>query len=204
MLVNGRRGGFQIVDENDGLFRCNQLAARGAAELAHHLLVILHVQGVLRLDGSQPLVKIASARQITGLHAGVGQEFNDFADVGVLSGFVKQVEQFLQGIRIIAHVPDDRVQALEHFVGVFRQQAFRVLVENLKSILVLAGLHEGVGEAGDCRQIVVHGQQLVGNGSGFGELSALEVSLKQIAKTFRMGVDIGDFSQDRDGPGSIA
>ncbi len=46
---------------------------------------------------------------------------------------------------------DDGVQALENLVGVFRQQALGVLVEDLQRILVLASLHEGIGEAGDRR-----------------------------------------------------
>ena len=50
-------------------------AARSAAKLADHLLVILHVQGVLRLDLGQLLIKIAGAGKISGLHAGMGQKF---------------------------------------------------------------------------------------------------------------------------------
>ena len=167
----------------------------GAAELAHHLLVILHVQGIRRFERGQLLVKIASPCQVAGLHAGMSQQFHDFTDVGGFSGFVKQVQQFLQGVGIIAHVPDDGVQAVEHFVRVFRQQTLGVLIENLESILVLPGLHQRVGEAGDRRQIVVHGQQLAGNGSGFGELSGLQVSLEQIAETIGIGIDVGNFLQ---------
>ena len=111
----------------------------------------------------------------------MGQQFNDFADVRVLAGLVEQVQQFLQRVGIIAYVPDDGVQAFENLVGILRQQALGVLVEDLECSLVLAGLHESVGEAGDGRQIVVHGQQLVGDGSGFGELSGLQVRLEQIA-----------------------
>ena len=47
-----------------------------------HLLVVLHVQGIRRFDRGQLLVKIARARQVTGLHAGMGQQFHDFTDVG--------------------------------------------------------------------------------------------------------------------------
>ncbi len=85
MLMNRRRGGLEIVDENDGLLRSDELAAGSAAELADHLLVVLHVQRVLRFDLGQTLVKIAGAGQIAGLNAGMGQQFDDFADVRVVS-----------------------------------------------------------------------------------------------------------------------
>ena len=62
MLVDRRRGSFQILYQYDGLFGGNEFVSGGAAELAHHLLVILHVQGVGRFDRGQLLVKVASAR----------------------------------------------------------------------------------------------------------------------------------------------
>ena len=52
----------------------------------------------------------------------------------VVSGFVKQVEQLLQGVGIVANVPNDGVQAVENLVGVFGQQPFGVLIEHLQGI----------------------------------------------------------------------
>ena len=46
MLMNRRRGRFQILDEDDGFFRRNQLVAGSAAKLPDHLLIVLHVQRV--------------------------------------------------------------------------------------------------------------------------------------------------------------
>ncbi len=80
---------------------------------------------------------------------------------------LKQIEKLLQGIGILANVADDGVQALQNLVGVFRQQAFGVLIVNLQGVFVLSGLHERVGEVGNRREIVVHGEQLVGERSGF-------------------------------------
>ena len=171
MLMNRGRGGFEVVEKHDRFFRSNELAARGSAELADDLLIILHVQGVLRLELRQLLIQIAGAGQISGLDAGVGQQFHDFADVRVLSGLVEQVEQFLQRVGIIPNMPDDGVQAVENLAGIFRQQALGVLIVNLQCVLVLTGLHQRVGESGDGRQIVVDGQQLVGDRSGIGKLS---------------------------------
>ena len=76
----------------------------------------------------------------------MSQQFHDFTDVGGISSFVKQVEQFLQRVRIVAHVADDGVQAADHFIRVFSQQSLGVLIENLESILVLASLHKRIGE----------------------------------------------------------
>src|SRR5580765_5964849 len=101
----------------------------------------------------------------------MGQEFADFADVGGLAGFVEKIEKFLQGIGVVADVPDDGVQALENFVRIFRQEALGVLIENLESALVLASLHQGVGERRDRWQIVVNGQQLVRDATCLGKLA---------------------------------
>ena len=66
---------------------------------------------------------------------------------------------------------DDGVQAIQNLAGILCQQAFGVLIENLKGVFVLPGLHESVGKAGDCCEIVVDRQELVCDGSSFGELS---------------------------------
>ena len=71
--------------------------------------------------------------------------------------------------------------------------ALGVLVEHLERSLVLAGLHESIGEAGDGCQIVVHGQQLVGGGTGFGELPGLQVRLEKILEGVGIGIDVGNF-----------
>src|SRR5579859_3185620 len=64
MLMDRGRGRFQIVNQDDGFFRRDQLGARRAAELADHLLIILHVQSVLRLDRGKFLVEITRAREL--------------------------------------------------------------------------------------------------------------------------------------------
>ena len=81
MLVHRRGGGFKIIQQDECFFRGNDLAARGSAHLTDYLLVILHVQGVLRFNLRQLLIKIAGSREISGLHAGMGQQFHHFADV---------------------------------------------------------------------------------------------------------------------------
>jgi hypothetical protein len=95
----------------------------------------------------------------------MGQQFGDFRDVRIFPGLVEKIEELLQRIRIIANVPDNRVQVLENLVGVFRQESLGMLIVNLQSILVLASLHQGIGEGRNRRQVVVHGQQLVGYAS---------------------------------------
>ena len=68
-----------------------------------------------------------------------------------LAGFVEQIEELLQRVRIVAHMPDDGVQALQNLAGIFRQQPVGMLIEDLQRVLVLPGLHESVGEAGNRR-----------------------------------------------------
>ena len=204
MLVNGGSGGFEIVDEDDRFFGRDQLGAGSSAELADHLLIILHVQGVLRLDLRQTLVKIAGAGKIAGLHAGVSEQFEHFADVRRLPGLVEEVEQLLQQIGVLAHVSDDGVQMLENFFGIFRQQALGVLIVNLQRIFVLAGLHERFGEARNGGQIVVNREQLVGDGSRFGKLAGLQICLEQIFQAVGVGVDVGNFVEGSGGAGRVA
>ena len=62
--MHGRRSGLQIVEQDDRFFGTDQFVPGGAAELADHLLIILHVQGVLRFDLRQFLIKIAERGQI--------------------------------------------------------------------------------------------------------------------------------------------
>jgi hypothetical protein len=61
----------------------------------------------------------------------VGQQFGHFGDVGILPGLVEQIQEFLQGVGIVAHVADDGVQALEYLVRVLCQQALGVLIVDL-------------------------------------------------------------------------
>ena len=64
----------------------------------------------------------------------------------IFSRLVEQVEELLERIGVLAHVPDDGMQILQNPVGILRQQALGVLVINLKRIFILAGLHQRVGE----------------------------------------------------------
>ena len=112
MLVNRRRRRFEIVQQNNSLFRRDELVARGSAKLAHYLLIVLQVQWVLWFHLREFLLEIAGAWQLSSLHAGMSQQFHHFADVGGLPCFVEQVEKLLERIWVVANVPDDRVQAL--------------------------------------------------------------------------------------------
>ena len=132
------------------------------------------------------------------------QQFHHFADVAGVAGFLEEIQQLLQRVRIVPHMPDDGVQALQNLAGIFRQQPVGMLVEDQQRVLVLPGLHESVGEAGDGVQIVVNIEQLAGNGARFRELSRLQVGLEQIAQAIRIGVDIGNFLQRGDRGGRIA
>ena len=53
-------------------------------------------------------------------------------------------------------------------------------------------------------QVVVDRQQLVGDGSGFGELSGLQICFEKIAQSIRIGIDVGDFLQRCHRAGGIA
>src|SRR5579883_1821958 len=91
VLVEGRRGGFEFLDQHDALFDGEQLGAGGAAHHADHLLVVLHVDGVLRFQLGEGLVEFARLCQVAGLHVGVCQQFVDFGLVGLVPGLVEQV-----------------------------------------------------------------------------------------------------------------
>src|SRR5215472_3634868 len=101
----------------------------------------------------------------------MGQQLDDLADVRGLSGFVEQIEKFLQRIGIVADVADDRVQVLQDLVGILGEQALGVLIVDLQSIFELPSLHQRIGKGGDCRQVVVDCQELVGDSSSFRELT---------------------------------
>ena len=47
-----------------------------------------------------------------------------------------------------------------------------MLVINLERVLVLAGLHESVGESGDRRQVIVDSEQLAGESAGIREAAS--------------------------------
>ena len=112
MLVDGGSSGFQFVDDDGGFFRGNQFFGGRSTELADHLLVIVHVQGIARLHGGELLIKIAGAGQIAGLDRSVSQQLDDFGEMGGLSGFLEEIEKLLERSGIVAHMPDDGVQVL--------------------------------------------------------------------------------------------
>ncbi len=92
----------------------------------------------------------------------MSQQLDDFADVSRLSCLLEKIEKFLERGGIVTHMPDDGVQVLQNFVGIFGQQAVGMLVIYLESIFVLSGMHEGVGKSGDRGQVVVDGEELAG------------------------------------------
>ena len=203
MLVQRGCSGLQIIEQDDGFFGTDQFGPGGAAELPEHLLIILHVESVLRFDLRQLLIKIAGAREISGLHAGMRQQFHHFADVAGVAGLLEKIQQLLQRVGIIPHMPDDGVQALQNLAGIFRQQPVGMLVKDQQRVLVLPSLHESVGEAGDGVEIVVNVEQLARNGACFRELSGLEIGLQQVAQSIRIGIDIGNFLQRSDRGGGV-
>ena len=79
-----------------------------------------------------------------------------------------------------------------------------MLVINLECVLVLAGLHEGIGESGDGGEIVVDSEQLAGQRAGIGESAGLQVGLEQIAQAIGIGIEIGDFLERCDGGIGVA
>src|SRR5207302_5714884 len=100
------------VDDDGRFFRRNEGAGGIAANLADHLLVTRHVQGIARLHGGELLIEIASAGQVAGLNRGVSQQLDDFRQVSGLSRFLKEIEKFLERGGIITYVSDDRVKVL--------------------------------------------------------------------------------------------
>ena len=114
VLVNGRSGGLQLVHDNGSFFRSDEVYTRGSpSELCYHLLVVRHVQGVLRLHGCQLLIQITGAWQVAGLDRSVRQQFVYLGDVSVVSGLKEKSQQFLQRSRVFADMTDDGVQALQ-------------------------------------------------------------------------------------------
>src|SRR5580700_2429159 len=94
---------------------------------------------------------------------------------------------------------DDGVQVLQNLVGIFGQKTLGMLIVNLKRILELPGLHEGVGECGDGAQVVVDGQELARKSAGVRQTPRLQVSLQEIAKAVGIGIEVGDLLQGFDG-----
>ena len=165
---------------------------------------MIHVQGIARLHGGELLIQIAGSGQITRLHRGVRQQLDHFRKMGGLSGFLEQFEKFLERSGIVANVTDDGVQILKNLVGIFGKQAVGVLVVNLKRVLVLTGLHEGVSEDCDGGQVVVNRKKFIGERSGIGQAAILEISLEQIAQAIGIGIEVGNFLQRFDSSFRIA
>src|SRR5579862_6485589 len=99
---------------------------------------------------------------------------------------------------------DDLVEALQDLVGVFGQQPFGMLVDNLQGTLILPRLHQGIGKSRDGREIVVDRQQFVGDRSSFRELTCQQIGFQKIAQTIRIGINVGDLLQCSDGTRAIA
>ena len=103
---------FQLIHNYSRFFGRDKTVRGIATDLASHLLIIAHVQGIARLHGCEPLVKIASPVQIAGLHRSVRQQLDDFSDVSALSSLLEEIEKFFQRSGILPHMPDDGMQIL--------------------------------------------------------------------------------------------
>src|SRR6266851_10231059 len=114
MLMDGGSCRLQFVHDDSRFLGGDELGARSSAKLVDHLLVTLQVEGVLGFESGQLLIKIAGARQVARLDAGMGQEFDHFGEMSGFSGLVEQVQQLLEGSGIFAYVPDDGVQVLKN------------------------------------------------------------------------------------------
>ena len=79
-----------------------------------------------------------------------------------------------------------------------------MLVINLKGIFVLTGLHEGIGEDRDGRQVVVDRQEFACQSAGIGETASLQVGLEQIAEAIGSGIEVGNFLERLDGGFGVA
>ena len=63
VLVDGRSSSLQFIDDNGRFLRGDEAAGGIAADLANHLLVIAHVQGIARLHSGQLPIEIAGPGQ---------------------------------------------------------------------------------------------------------------------------------------------
>jgi len=177
MLMDGRSGGFQFVDDDGGFFGGNQFVGGRSTELADHLLVIVHVQGIARLHGGELLVEIAGVGKIAGLDRSVSQQLDDFGDVSGLTGFLKRSRSFSSDAGLSRTCPMTECRFFKTRSESSAEQAVGVLIVNLERILVLAGLHESVGESGDGGQVIVDAQEFTGQTAASGQAAVLEISL---------------------------
>ena len=129
----------------------------------------------------------------------MSQQFGHFRGVCVLSRLVEQCQQLLEGSGVIPHMADDAVQMVEDFFRIFRQQSLGIVVVDLQRAFELPGLHQSIREIGNRREVVVHREQLAGDGSGIGESSRLQVRLEQIAQAFGIRVQVRDLGQRSNG-----
>ena len=72
-LLDGWRGGFELLDNHRAFFRRNARNRVRRIHQIHDLLIILQVDLILRLGGGQHLVQVASALKIPTLYAGMRQ-----------------------------------------------------------------------------------------------------------------------------------
>ena len=114
-LVDDRRGRFQFLDDHRAFFGGDPGRGADSFHARHHLLVVLHVQLILRLGRGQHLVQVASAGQISVLHGGMRQQLGDFVDVRALARLVEQLQQRVQRARIVPHMGDHGMQAGQQF-----------------------------------------------------------------------------------------
>src|SRR5580704_15665185 len=95
-----------------------------------------------------------------------------------VSSFLEKIQKFLERGGIVAHMPDNALEIFYDLGGVFGEQVIGVLIVDLERVLILAGLHESIGEGGDSGKIVVDGLELGGQRAGIGEASGFEVGLE--------------------------
>ena len=165
------------------------------AQLALHLLVILHVQRILRLQLGEFLVDAGGFFQLPALHAGVRQRLIDLVHAGVFAGFDEDAAQHFQRRCVVGELVHRSDQLLDHRRGAAGQQFVVILVVDLQRWFHLAGGQHCLGIAREPAGVVVLIHQLVGDLVGFIQPVLLDVRHHQRAQRIRARVQIGQIFQ---------
>ena len=195
MLIDEGGDCLQLVDHERAFFGRDGASFTGGAQFGDHLLIVARVQRILRLHGGELEIEVASFRQIVLLHAGVGQEFQNFAVVGGVSGFSQEGENRFKGGAVFPDVPNNGVEIVEHLAGFCREQGIRVLLVDFERFGVRFRSHERIGILSDGLGIVMNGKEFASKQPGFRHLAVLQVSLHQVLQAFGMLIDVGDLFQ---------
>ena len=198
MLIYEWGNSLELIDHERALFGRDLAGAAGSANLSNHLLVIARVQSILRLHGGKLQVEIARLGQIVLLHAGMGQEFQNFAGMGSVARLLQKTQNRFQGFAVFPHMPNHDVQTLENFGGIRREQRIRVLLKKLEGLSVRAAGHQRVGIVRQGFFVVVNGEKLVGQHARLWEMLFLQVGLHQVLQSLDMLVEICNLLQKLD------